>query len=606
MRAAWSVVFVLFVSAATTAGAITPADTWVEAVSPAVQIGHGTELKVQPIADVNPAWTYTWSALRGTLNGTGAVVAYEAPTALMPGWDLITVTVREQGLPPVSRWALVLLYRQFVIIKADDFARTAMLGTPSSEPWHVYFDYLNNQVHVKNSAGIIAQHLDPVFYSGYLLPQFIAYTKALHATGLVEFWNHGYDHSGDGSTWAEFYNKPLSFQESHMTQAQNLFQSQLGFASTSFGAPFNLVDANTVIAVGEHPELKTWQFGLPGASNVLVLARGGGEIEITPQNPDFEFFLHSNAQYPWYAGYEPQRPLVVMQCHPGYSTFLSKFSEFQQIIEYLIAQNVTFILPAEYADLMVSRVLPLSPAVDSDGDGIADSVEGIGDPDGDGVPNLLDLDSDGDGKPDSEEGVGDDDGDGIPNFLDLDGGIPPSITTNPVSASIHVGSPFSLSVASLGSSPLEYQWRKDGEAIAGATASVYSVAAAQGSDDGSYDCVVTNGFGTATSDAATVTVALELVGIIGDVNKDGVNTDLDIMLIQLLVQMGEAALNDLLEANGMALADARLADVDLDGQVTIWDATLLNAWKSYSLETINAYLASQGKPLAHMGEPLYL
>lgn len=64
---------------------------------------------------------------------------------------------------------------------------------------------------------------------------------------------------------------------------------------------------------------------------------------------------------------------------------------------------------------------------DTDGDGIADAVEGTGDPDGDGIPNYLDDDSDGDGIPDSVEARSDDpcrpadtDRDGVPDFLDLD------------------------------------------------------------------------------------------------------------------------------------------------------------------------------------------
>lgn len=57
---------------------------------------------------------------------------------------------------------------------------------------------------------------------------------------------------------------------------------------------------------------------------------------------------------------------------------------------------------------------------DGDGDGIPDIVEGGPDPDGDGVPNFMDLDSDGDGIPDAIEGMDDLDGDGVPNFLDLD------------------------------------------------------------------------------------------------------------------------------------------------------------------------------------------
>ena len=40
---------------------------------------------------------------------------------------------------------------------------------------------------------------------------------------------------------------------------------------------------------------------------------------------------------------------------------------------------------------------------DADGDGIDDITEGIGDIDGDGIPNYLDLDSDGDGWSDGDE-----------------------------------------------------------------------------------------------------------------------------------------------------------------------------------------------------------
>ncbi len=67
-------------------------------------------------------------------------------------------------------------------------------------------------------------------------------------------------------------------------------------------------------------------------------------------------------------------------------------------------------------------------ADDADGDGIADSIEGPGDNDGDGVLNPDDPDSDGDGISDADEGntggnpctPGDSDGDGTPDFLDAD------------------------------------------------------------------------------------------------------------------------------------------------------------------------------------------
>ncbi len=57
---------------------------------------------------------------------------------------------------------------------------------------------------------------------------------------------------------------------------------------------------------------------------------------------------------------------------------------------------------------------------DSDGDGISDSIEGTQDTNGDGVPDYLDTDSDYDGLSDAEEGVLDTDGDEIPGYLDRD------------------------------------------------------------------------------------------------------------------------------------------------------------------------------------------
>ncbi len=71
-------------------------------------------------------------------------------------------------------------------------------------------------------------------------------------------------------------------------------------------------------------------------------------------------------------------------------------------------------------------VVGCDDVTDTDGDGIADAIEGTGDPDGDGIPNNADDDSDGDGIPDSAEAgtdpcaPPDTDGDGTPDFADTD------------------------------------------------------------------------------------------------------------------------------------------------------------------------------------------
>jgi hypothetical protein len=83
---------------------------------------------------------------------------------------------------------------------------------------------------------------------------------------------------------------------------------------------------------------------------------------------------------------------------------------------------------------------------------------------------------------------------------------PPTISAQPSGQSLGVLQSFQLNVTASGSSPLSYQWLRSGAAIAGATASSYSVAAASTSDTGAYTVTISNAFGSATSSPAEVTV----------------------------------------------------------------------------------------------------
>lgn len=83
---------------------------------------------------------------------------------------------------------------------------------------------------------------------------------------------------------------------------------------------------------------------------------------------------------------------------------------------------------------------------------------------------------------------------------------PPTIGTQPASLSVAVGAAASFSVTASGTAPLTYQWRKGGSAISGATSASYSIAAVASTDAGSFDVVVSNSAGSATSSVATLTV----------------------------------------------------------------------------------------------------
>lgn len=85
---------------------------------------------------------------------------------------------------------------------------------------------------------------------------------------------------------------------------------------------------------------------------------------------------------------------------------------------------------------------------------------------------------------------------------------PPAIQTQPTGQSVVLGSAVKFTVLAAGESPLSYQWRFNGNPIASATLPSLTISVAQLSSAGSYDVVVSNGFGAITSSTATLNVVL--------------------------------------------------------------------------------------------------
>jgi len=89
----------------------------------------------------------------------------------------------------------------------------------------------------------------------------------------------------------------------------------------------------------------------------------------------------------------------------------------------------------------------------------------------------------------------------------------PQITTQPANQTVSVGQMATFSVVATGTAPLQYQWRKNGSAITGATGSSYQTPATVSGDNGSsFTVVVTNATGNTTSSAATLTVMAAAAG----------------------------------------------------------------------------------------------
>jgi glucose/arabinose dehydrogenase len=86
-------------------------------------------------------------------------------------------------------------------------------------------------------------------------------------------------------------------------------------------------------------------------------------------------------------------------------------------------------------------------------------------------------------------------------------GTAPNITTHPANQTVAQGSPVTFNVVASGNPPLSYQWQRNQQNISGATSSSYTLPSASFADNGAvFRCIVTNAFGNATSNAATLTV----------------------------------------------------------------------------------------------------
>jgi peptidoglycan/xylan/chitin deacetylase (PgdA/CDA1 family) len=220
---------------------------------------------------------------------------------------------------------------KIIIVKADD----VRCITPQ---WDRFFT-LSIEKGVKVSAGIICNTLQ------YKNKKYFAWLKKYSDSGSVEFWNHGWDHkrwtTSEKKKVSEYGGSGYEHQKKHFDDSQKIMKQVLGVAPVAFGTPYNDFDADTIKVVNEDDEMRLFfcykDERLEKKLMALVSIRGESD---GVGKPNFEKF---KAEY----RYHKNVSFTAIQFHPnGFRD--AHFTEYSKIVDFLIAEGWTFMLPSEY------------------------------------------------------------------------------------------------------------------------------------------------------------------------------------------------------------------------------------------------------------------
>jgi hypothetical protein len=155
---------------------------------------------------------------------------------------------------------------------------------------------------------------------------------------------------------------------------------------------------------------------------------------------------------------------------------------------------------------------------------------------------------------------------------------PVSITVQPASQAVTVGTAVTFNVTASGSGAIAYQWQKNGTAIAGATGASYSIANPQQSDAGTYSVVVTGGGASVTSNGAVLTVSPNNVVTVPPPRPINISvrgfsgTGAQSLIIGFVVG-GTGQKDALVRAVGPTLASFGVSGVMADPQLTVYSGS---------------------------------
>ena len=228
-----------------------------------------------------------------------------------------------------------------VVLKLDDMT---VANGKVPERWQRLTRFAEER-RMKTSIGIIGNSLECEH------PEYVSELKRLAATGLIEFWHHGYDHKRwdeGGKTLCEFSGTDRDHQSRNFQLTQDLAKQKLGITFRTFGAPFNATDAVAIDVLSAAPDIRVWFQGDSGKPAGKFVARmiNSVNIEQPVHRPNFDAFVKG---YEALNGNHP--PVFILQGHPN-SWDEADFAGFVRIIDFLAGKGSRYVLPAELPELL--------------------------------------------------------------------------------------------------------------------------------------------------------------------------------------------------------------------------------------------------------------
>lgn len=221
-----------------------------------------------------------------------------------------------------------------IILKLDDVVKL-------SPQWKKCAEFLKAE-QVKAGFGIIGFGLENPS------PELVAWIKDLHASGLIEFWNHGYRNRNAKDPKGEFEEEDMQLQLASLKKTQDLAKEKLGITLHAFGPHWSGTNAATADALKQVPEITSVFYYTTEVKSPswFVFKR-----DFVIEEPLFVPNL-ANIQKK-YAQLASTRDYFCLQGHANQWDD-KRFEEFTRIVKFFKEQGCTFMTPTEYVNSLKS------------------------------------------------------------------------------------------------------------------------------------------------------------------------------------------------------------------------------------------------------------